>query len=319
MNVILDLFASLFPIVAPIGLGTLCRRFGLFNAEQSSSFRTLAVKVTVPFLIFKNLSKADLDAVSQALPVSMGFLVISLLFALSGLALARRLFADRRHISSYVFATFVGNYAFLGWGVLFMFWGEAALTRAVFFSMFFWPGFILIGFWLVRSLGGPEQEKQVPILKLLIKNASIPIGTIALSLTCNFLRVVPPKPIWLVIEQFAGITVPLILFAIGVSLRVTMPRRDLKVVLLAAAHRLVLGGLIGWLAASFVSRLFTVDPLTMKVIFLQAAMPTATMSPFFAEYTDMDEGLLGSIIAVATLLSLVTLPLWRIFLDGWYV
>jgi predicted permease len=184
--------------------------------------------------------------------------------------------------------------------------------------MFFWPGFILIGFILVRTLRHGEPEKRMPIGRMLLQNASLPLGSIALALFCNHQHLVPPKPVWLVIEQFAGITVPLILFAVGVTLRLTMPRHDLKVVLLASLHRLVLGGFIGWLTVSLVSRLFTVDALTMKVIFLQAAMPTATMSPFFAEYTDMDEGLLGSIIAVATLLSLVTLPLWRIFLDGFY-
>ncbi len=318
MRLIIDLLSSLFPIVAPIAVGYLSRKLSLFSSDQAALFRTLAVKITVPFLIFKSLSRADLDAVSQAIPVSLAFLLISFLYAGSGLVLAKKMFQDRRLCSSYIFGTFVGNYAFLGWGVLFIFWGEEALTRAVFFSMFFWPGFLLLGFGLVRILNAADSTEKAPIGRLLLQNASIPIATVMLSLICNYGQFVPPKPVWLVIEQFAGITVPLILFAVGLSLKIKMPGQDLRVVLLASAHRLVLGGLFGWLAATLVGLLFSVDVLTMKVIFLQAVMPTATMSPFFAAYSRMDDRLLGSIIAVSTLISLFTLPLWRIFLDGWY-
>ncbi len=321
MSLLIELFYSLFPIIAPIALGYLCRKLSLFTSEHAALFRTLVVRVTVPFLIFKNLSKADLAAVSQALPVTAAFLTVSLLYAASGFGLARKLFSHRRLCSSYVFGTFVGNYAFLGWGVLLIFWGEAALTRAVFFSMFFWPGFIVIGFFLVRLTNSGERSGQggkAPVTRLLLQNASIPIGTVVLSLFCNFYRIVPPKPVWTVIDQFAGITVPLILFAVGLSLKIRMPASDMKVVLLASAHRLILGGLIGWLAAELVGLLFPLDPLSVKVVVLQAVMPTATMSPFFAAYSRMDDRLLGSIIAVSTLISLFTLPLWRIVLDRMY-
>lgn len=318
MSLMVELFSSLFPIIAPIAVGYLCRKLSLFSSEHAALFRTLVVKVTVPFLIFKNLSRADLAAVSQALPVTLGFLFISLFFGVSGFGLARKIFPDHRLRSSYVFGTFVGNYAFLGWGVLFVFWGEAALTRAVFFSMFFWPGFILIGFMLVRLLRDEAESGRAPVGRLLLQNASIPIGAVILALGCNFCGFVPPKALWTVIDQFAGITVPLILFAVGISLKIRMPASDLKAVLLASAHRLILGGLFGWLSVLLIGLLFTVDPLSMKVVVLQAVMPTATMSPFFAAYSRMDERLLGSIIAVSTLISLFTLPLWRIVLDRMY-
>ncbi len=318
MRLIVDLLASLIPIVAPIAIGYLSRKLSLFGSDQAALFRTLAIKITVPFLIFKNLSRADLNAVSQALPVSAAFLLVSLLYAGSGLGLGKRLFGDPRRRSSYVFGTFVGNYAYLGWSVVLIFWGEAALTRAVFFSMFFWPGFIVIGFFLVRTLNSGDGGARVPVARLLLQNASAPIAAVLVALTCNFMAVVPPKPVWTVIEQFAALTVPLILFAVGLTLRVKMPGHDLRVVLLASAHRLLLGGLIGWLTVSLISLVFAVDALTMKVIFLEAVMPTATMSPFFAAYGRMDERLLGSIIAVSTLFSLLSLPLWRLVLDRVY-
>lgn len=318
MQLIIDLLSSLFPIVAPIAVGYFSRKLKLFSYEQAVVFRSLAVKITVPFLIFRSLSKADLNAVSQALPASTGLVLMTLGYAVSGLFLARKLFQDKRLCSTYVFGTFVGNYAFLGWGVLYIFWGEAALTRAVFFSMFFWPGFLLIGFALVRQLNRKDEQGKAPVVPLLIQNASIPILMVMVSLLCNYFKVVPPAPVWTVIDQFAGITVPLILFAVGLSLRIKMPGSDLKVVVMASAHRLVLGGLIGWLVVTVVGLLFAVDHLTMKVIFLQAVMPTATMSPFFAGYSRMDERLLGSIIAISTLVSLMTLPLWRLVLDWVY-
>ena len=39
-------------------------------------------------------------------------------------------------------------------------------------------------------------------------------------------------------------------------------------------------------------------------------MPTATMATFFGEYVRIDEELLSGIIAVSTMLSFFSLPLW---------
>ena len=55
---------------------------------------------------------------------------------------------------------------------------------------------------------------------------------------------------------------------------------------------------------------FNLDVLSRQVILLQAVMPTATMATFFGEYVHVDEELLSGIIAVSTLLSFFTLPLW---------
>jgi predicted permease len=65
------------------------------------------------------------------------------------------------------------------------------------------------------------------------------------------------------------------------------------------------------LAVLAVLRLFfNLDILSRQVILLQAVMPTATMATFFGEYVAIDEELLSATIAVSTLLSFVTMPLW---------
>jgi predicted permease len=73
----------------------------------------------------------------------------------------------------------------------------------------------------------------------------------------------------------------------------------------------LIGGFALGIAVVAVLRLFfNLDMLSRQVILLQAVMPTATMATFFGEYVSVDEELLSGIIAVSTLLSFLTLPLW---------
>ena len=89
-----------------------------------------------------------------------------------------------------------------------------------------------------------------------------------------------------------------------------MPAARLRLVLAASFFRLVGGFALGLAVLAALRLLFNVDVLSRQVILLQAVMPTATMATFFGEYVTLDEELLSGIIAVSTLLSFITLPLW---------
>ena len=138
----------------------------------------------------------------------------------------------------------------------------------------------------------------------------MPIATAAAALALNIARVRLPATLDNFIGQFAALAIPLILFAIGQNLQLLMPAARLRLVLAASFFRLVGGFALGFAVVAALRLLFNVDVLSRQVILLQAVMPTATMATFFGEYVPLDEELLSGIIAVSTLLSFVTLPLW---------
>jgi predicted permease len=195
--------------------------------------------------------------------------------------------------------------------VIVAFFGARALTRAVFFSMFFWPVFLTCGFFMRRRFcTSCAQEAGAGFLKVLIRHAGVPIGTAASALALNIAHVRLPATLDNFIGQFAALAIPLILFAIGQNLQLIMPAARLRLVLAASFFRLVGGFALGLVVVAALRPLFSIDPLSRQVILLQAVMPTATMATFFGEYVTLDEELLSGIIAVSTLLSFITLPLW---------
>ena len=83
-----------------------------------------------------------------------------------------------------------------------------------------------------------------------------------------------------------------------------------RIVVLASAARLILGFVPGLLVVAAVRVLFLLDPLSQKVVLMQAVMPTATMATFFMEYVPLDGELLSAAITFSTIASLFTCPFW---------
>ena len=306
-----ELINTMLAIMLPIALGWLLKQARLFKESEIAALRKFVMRVALPFLIFQNLYHADVESLRQALPIVLAFTLLTALYTVAARFVSPRVTQGERQQLTFAFSVFAGNYAFLGWSVIVAFFGTRALTRAVFFSMFFWPVFLTCGFLLRRRFcTSCAQEARAGFLKVLIRHAGVPIATAAAALTLNIARVRLPATLDNFSGQFAALAIPLILFAIGQNLKLFMPAARLRLVLAASFFRLVGGFALGFVVVAVLRLLFNLDVLSRQVILLQAVMPTATMATFFGEYVPLDEELLSGIIAVSTLLSFVTLPLW---------
>jgi predicted permease len=302
---------TMLAVLLPIAFGYLLKLGRLFQENEIAALRKFVVRVALPFLIFQNLYRADVESLRQALPIVLAFILLTALYTAAARLVSPWLSGGEKQRLTFAFSVFAGNYAFLGWGVIVSFFGPKALTRAVFFSMFFWPVFLTCGFFLRRRFhrdGTPIEGEG--FLKVLARHAGVPIGAAASALALNVGRVRLPAAINDFIGQFAALAIPLILFAIGQNLCLFMPAARLRLVLVASSFRLLGGFGLGLAVVAVLRLLFNVDDLSRQVILLQAVMPTATMATFFGEYVSLDEELLSGIIAGSTLLSFVTLPLW---------
>ncbi len=305
-----SLLGTLLGILLPISLGYLLKQTRLFHEVEIVALRKFVMRVALPFLIFQNLYHADTASLSQALPIVTAFALLTTLYTGAALLFAPLAASERKQRQTFAFAVFAGNYAFLGWGVVTAFLGAAALTRAVFFSMFFWPVFLICGLTMRHLDGGQKAGGEPGLLGVLVRHAGLPISVASGALALNLAKVSLPPMIDGFVFQFAALAIPLILFVIGQSLTLWMPLPRLRLVLGASLFRLIGGWGLGLLVVWLIRAVFPVDRLSQQVILLQAAMPTATMSTFFGEYVELDEELLSGTIAVSTLLSFFTLPLW---------
>jgi len=305
-----DIFPLMLRLVLPMALGLLSRRLRLLPEKGAEILRVFVVRICMPFLVFQNLFKARVDSLPQFFPATAAFVVLSLLYAVTGFWTARMLFRGTHRRNAYFIAVFMGNYGFLGWGVMHSFYGAGAFTRSVFFSMLFWPVFLLVGFAALLQMNHRKEGNSPSMGRMILANGAAPIAAALLGIFANLGGLSIPAPLAAWIEDFAAMSIPLILFTVGLGLTLRMRAANWKTLALAAAHRLFFGFVLGWLTWKLVAALMPVDALTSRVILMEAVMPTAAMSPFFTLYFDTDRELLDGVIAVTTLISMVSLVLW---------
>lgn len=306
MKIILMVITTFLPIF----LGYFFKLIKLFSDDEVATLRKFVIKVSVPFIIIKNLYKSNMESLIQIFPAMFAFIFISILFTITAYLFSFFVSKKKREQNAYAFSVFVGNYGYLGWGVLYYFYGDNGFTRAVFFTVLFWPVFLTLGFWLLYLRKKGEASENIAFKKLIFKNASIPIGSSVFAIFLNLLHIPIPNVLWHFIEQFAAFTIPMILFTIGLNFKIKMHISKIKVIFLASFHRLILGFLFGYLTFLITKLFFNTDLIMEKVILLESIMPTAAMAPFFSDYIETDKELLSGVVTFSTLFSLLTIPFW---------
>ena len=311
----MDIFLKIAAIMLPILFGYFLKKLKVFSENEIPTLRKFVVRATVPFIIFKNLSSASFETLHQIISASSSFFLVTLIFSITAFWLSKKLSNNLMEQNAYIFSVFAGNYGFLGWGVMAYFYGDAGFTRAVFFSLFFWPVFLLYGFFMVYLQNKTKIESKKYLYGLFMKNASMPLLAASLGIFFDIFHLAFPPLLQDFISKFANITIPLILFTIGLSFKFRIDLSKIRLVIIASFHRIVLGFLFGLFASFIINKFFFTDLITQKVILLEATMPTAAMVPFFTEYTKIDKQLQAAIITFSTTFSLVTIPFWYFIVE----
>lgn len=303
----------------PIFLGWFFKQLKIFKESDISAIRKFVIKVTVPFIIFRNLYHANIKEVSQLLPASTSFFLISIMFTMAVYFSRNRIAEDSRTSNSFCIAAFMGNYGYLGWGVLYYFYGDLGFTRAVFFTVLFWPAFLLLGFFLSLLLSGNSLNKKsvTLIMSALKDNALTPILVVIVALSMNYSGII--IPVWLSksIDSFASITIPAILFSVGLSFSIIIKKSYFKAIVAGTVLRVFIGIIFGVIAVFITSLIFEMDDITKKVVILESVMPSAAISPFFADFIESDKEVVSGILTFSTLVSLITLPFWYSVIEKW--
>jgi hypothetical protein len=297
----MDLTTVLQPLV-PLALGLVLGMLGIIGRDGARSLRIFVVRVCVPLLVFFSISEATANDWSVVAPMIGGFLLlVGALFLVGWLAALTQQDPARR-AAVHLCCTF-GNYGWLGLGVIGTLLGGAGRQHVVYFILAWWPVFygvgLLVGFIHhrdgvagaipLREVGGIVAATVVALVAGLVLNAT---G-----------RVLPPV-LDASLRPFANMTVPLILFSVGLTLDLREMRGSLVPALVVSGVVLVLGPLLGRLIAGVIAP----TAIAWNVLVLEGAMPVATTTPILEECYPLDMGIVGTSITVSTLLSLVTMP-----------
>lgn len=299
----------MFPVLAQMALliaaGTLWQRLA------PSHIPAIAHRRALTDLVFYILLPAMVIDVIWAAPLDSNSLRISLL-AITGLAsgalamwlVLRFTTTTSAQKGALLLAATFPNATYLGLPVLDQVlgsWSNAIILQYDLFACT--PILMTLGILMARHYG--QQESQEHPLRALLRIP--PLWAVTIAIVLNLTDVARPAIIHSALATLAGGVVPLMLIALGMSIRWESLRvRFLPLLAPVVAITLLVVPAMVWLS----SYLIGVPQDIMVTVVLSAAMPTMVFGIVICERYQLDSALYAAGVTLTTLCCMVTLPLW---------
>ena len=285
------MFEVLLPIMAPIficvGLG-----WGWVKSGRSmdiSAVNTMVTNLGAPCLVFSSLVRLSVSPAALADMALATALAVAVFLAVGAVILRLARLSLPVYLPSLAF-TNCGN---MGLPLSLFAFGQMGLDLAAAYFAVSMVVMMVLGLWLVSGEPTPKKALTMPL-------------PYAVAAALAFRAAEVEVPAWLYnrTDLLGGMTVPLMLLTLGVSLasmRVVVVRRALALAVL----RLAMGAAVGVAVAA----LFDFDGVARGVLIIQCAMPPAVFNYLFAQNYDRKPEETASVILISTLISFLTLPL----------
>jgi len=285
------MFVTLFNVVAPVLIIAL---LGYAWARAGRPFDTpvitaLVTTIGTPLLIVDTLLRVELsmDALGQmaaaAALTHLGFLAIGwLIIRLSG-----------QRVSTYLPSLIFGNTGNMGLPLCLFAFGEQGLALAIGYFSVNAVFLFTLGMQLAAGKASLTELVRTPLIWAVV----ISIGLLATD---------TGLPLWIAntVHLLGGLTIPLMLLALGVSLA-KLKVHSISRSLGFATARLVMGFAVGW----GVALLLGLDGVARGVVVVESALPVAVFNYLFAvRYNNRPEEVAG-VVVLSTVLGFATLPL----------
>ena len=285
------MLAQTLAILAPIVLCTLAgflwKRF-----EQPFDSRVVALlvtEVTAPCLVLATLGKLTLDKYQILEVGAYVVLVVAVMVLLSYVTLR----LTRSSWQTYACTMIFGNHGYMGMPLCLFAFGEQGLALAViYFSVTM----------LFHNTLGIATVSGTMSLRFIVTSPVIVATLAAIGLVFAGWHL----PAWAQnsLSLMGQVTIPLMLFALGVSLAgivIQHWQRNLLLALLRTA--------ICLLAGFGVAQILELEGVVRSVIILEAVMPSAIFNYILAERYQQSPGEVSSVIALSTVIVFLLLPL----------
>ncbi|GAA3168018.1 MULTISPECIES: AEC family transporter [Streptomyces] len=285
------MITQLISIVLPIGL---CAGLGAlwdkFKQPVDTAFVTSFVSnVGFPCLLLSSLDRPGLTLGRVAQTFAAGALAVGCFAVLGLLALKVLRLRDRRYLP----ALMLPNTGNLGIPIAYFVVGDDGLVFAVAFSTLIQIGHVTLGAWLASGHMSPRQLIKNPMLYAL-----------ALALAKLGLHIEVPVPLAKTLELLGGVTLPLMLFMLGISLA-RLHVGSLSRSLFLSFVRVGGGFLVGLLLAAALG----LSSAAATAFVIQCSMPVAVLSHMLAQKYEGPSGEIAEMVLASTVLTVVTLPL----------
>lgn len=291
------------PVFIIVAIGYFLRRRKLINDNFVSLSSKIVFSVSLPVLIFTEISKIDLDVILDfklILFIYAGTLVSFFLIW----ALSAPFIKSGKDESAFLQGSFRGNFAIVGLALIANLYGPEKLGKASLVLAFTIPLYNILA---VIALTVPvRKEKNLNIKSTLweiVKNPLV-LGVL-FALPFSYFKIHVSDIVQTTANYIAALALPLALLGIGGFLNFDDIKEGLRLTSISATIKLVVIPFAATFAAYEIG--FTGDDL--GIIFILFACPTAIASFIMAEAMGVNSKLAGNILLVTTMVSVFTIAL----------
>ena len=294
---------TVVPVFLIVALGYVLRRYKLINDNFVNLSSRIVFNVSLPVLIFIEVSKIDLHIILDFKLIFFIYLVTLTSYILIWYV-SNFLTDNGNDKSVFIQGSFRGNFAVVGLALIANLYGPEKLGKASLLLAFTVP---LHNVLAVVVLTIPVRKERKLDLKSttkeIIKNPLI-LGII-LALPFSYFRIPLNELILTSANYIAALALPLALLGIGGLLSFNDIKEGLKLTSISTLIKLV----IIPSAATFIAFKLGFTGYNLGIIFIIFSCPTAIASFIMAEAMGVNSKLAGNILLVTTLLSVFTIAL----------
>jgi len=287
---LIRIIAIIFPIFAIVAVGYAYARV---KKPDMAFANQLNMDIFVPALVFAALANKSFDLMSNW-KLALGGTIIVLGSGLLAWPVAKLMKVPANTLLPPMMFNNSGN---MGLPLMVLAFGEQALPLAV--VLFFVENTLhySLGTWMLDHHAKLWNLWRVPVIAAAIAGLAV-----------SLLRIELWAPLYIGIKMLGDVSIPLLLFSLGVRLTDSVAR-DVQLGLVGAALCPLAGMAIAWAVAP----LLGVDDMQAGMLLIFGALPPAVLNYIFAEKYKQEPERVASIVMIGNTASLLFIPMALFF------
>lgn len=309
----MDILAITIPIFVLLASGYIARKKGLIGDETKNFLSKTVYYVAFPALTFRSIVSFDFASTFRLNLVGLNVLVTTTIALVTFVLVFAVKNARKR--GAFHMCCFRSNQGYMGLPIINGFYGEAAMSRAAIINGFDSCLVIILSVLALevyRGKGAKDGKSKTALRVFVEKFVSFITNPFVLSAILGIVFAYFRIPVLKlkVLDEILKITgntaLPLALVLIGCSIEVKHLRSNLKLVLGAAAVKLVAVPILAYILAFYI---FKVSGTDLGLSIILPATPSSISTYVMAREMDTDDELAAATIGFTTFLSVLTISI----------
>ncbi len=298
------IIVQVFALFFMMAVGFLARKKHFMTDEVKRGMTEILIKIISPAIIIKSFSRAfEAEKLSNIITIAIGGVIIHIVLCLLCFCFFRKETPDRKAVLR--FAMVFGNFGFMGFPVLQGIFG----LDGVFYGAMFQAPFYLFSWTFGVSLYSKQRDLKGTLKSIF----NIPLISVILSLIMYVSPFRLPDFILSPISSIGDMNTPFSMLIIGsifADVNFKEAFSDIKIYF-ATALRIVMAPMmvLGVILLVNLTGIAEFKGIAFEIMVILEAMPCAAYCAIFANKYGGDAKLASTVVATATALSIITIPL----------